>query len=122
MNLTEQEKVFIDQRHRFARSWPVAGSVSLAIVFVLAGWLWLSRPFLINPWAVFSAIDSESIPETTVILMAAMLPIVMLTCFFILVVCLAFFFVAFSNERKHIAIIRRLTASQNGQKYDGSGK
>jgi len=92
------------------------------MVFALAGWLWLSMPFLINPWAVFSGIDTDSIPETTAILMTAMLPVVMLTCLFVLVVCLLFFFAAFSNERKHIAIIHRLTAAQSGLKDEETQK
>lgn len=112
MNLTKQEKMFVEKRGKYARSWPIVGSVSLAMVFVLAGWLWFSKPLLINPWAVFSGLETDSIPETTSTLMAAMLPVLMLTCLFVLVVCLVFFFAAFSNERKHLAIIHRLIASQ----------
>jgi hypothetical protein len=44
--------------------------------------------------------------------MAGMLPLVMLTCLSLLVVALVLSFAAFSNERRHIAIIRRLTGSQ----------
>lgn len=44
MNLTKQEKMFIEKRGKYARSWPIVGSVSLAMVFVLAGWLWFSKP------------------------------------------------------------------------------
>ena len=113
MNLTRQEKAFVETRAKFARNWPIVGSTSLALVFALGGWIWLTRPLFINPWAVFSRIEANSLPETTFTLMAAMLPIVVLTCLFVLMVCLALFFAAFSNERKHLAIIHRLTASQS---------
>ncbi|MFC1580287.1 hypothetical protein ACFL4N_05180 [Thermodesulfobacteriota bacterium] len=82
------------------------------MIFAFAGWLWLSVPFFINPWAVISGLSSESIPDSTTFTMAALLPLVVLTCLFVLVAGVVFSFAAFSNEKKHIRIIRRLTASQ----------
>ena len=81
----------------------------LIVVFFFGGWLWRSNPLLIDPWAVSAGLKAGAIPGPTVTLMAALLPVAMLTCLFVLVVCLLFAFVAFSNERKQIAIIRRLT-------------
>ena len=114
MDLTQRENVFVQKRWMFARSWPIVGSIALATVLVFAGWLWFSNPLLINPWAVLSGLESGSIPDTTLALMAALLPVTMLTCLFVIIAGLILSFIAFSNERKHIAIIRSLTFDQVG--------
>ncbi len=67
---------------------------------------------LINPWAVLSRLEADSLPDSTITMMAALLPVVMLTCVVVLAAALVLFSVAFSNERKHIAIIHRLTEHQ----------
>jgi hypothetical protein len=111
MPLTDQERVFVERRARLVRSWPVVGTVCLGVVLVLAGWLWFTRPWLVNPWAVFSGLEAGSIPGPTILVMATMLPVVVLASLFVLVVCLFYCFAAFSNERKHLEIIRRLNAA-----------
>lgn len=112
VELTAKEEAFIKKRAKFAHSWPLVGSAMLAMVFGFGAWLWFSNPLLINPWAVLSGLDSESIEDTTITLMAGMLPLVMLTCLFLLVVTLVLSFAAFANERRLIAIIRRLTVDR----------
>jgi hypothetical protein len=111
--LTLHEREFVEKREKFARSWPLVGSVLLLVVFLFGGWLWLSNPFLIDPWAVSAGLKAGVIPASTVALMAALLPVAMLTSLFVLVVCLLFAFVALSNERKQIAIIQRLALHQD---------
>lgn len=112
MDLTRQEKLFVEKRAKFARSWPIVGAALLAMIAVLAAWLFFSNPLLINPWAVLSKLEAGSLPDSTLATMATLLPVVMFTCLFVLVVALVFFWVAFSNERKHLALIRRLTSHQ----------
>jgi hypothetical protein len=109
MSLTPDEEAFVEKRRKLARSWPLAGSVMLAALGILTVWLWISTPLLINPWAVFAGLSSKSIPGATLMLMASFLPVVVLACLLILASAVLLAFVAFSNERKHIAIIRRLT-------------
>lgn len=111
MPLTEQERVFIERRAKLVRSWPVVGTGCLGVVLCLATWLWFTRPWFINPWAVFSSLREGSIPASMIALMAAMLPVMVLSCLFVLAVCLVFCFAAFANERKHLEIIRRLNAA-----------
>lgn len=113
MPLTDQERVFIERRSKLVRSWPAVGTVCLAAVLCLAAWLWFTRPWLINPWAVSSALEAGLIPGSTTVLMAAMLPVVVLASLFILLVCLIFVFAAISNERKHLDIIHRLNTAQS---------
>jgi hypothetical protein len=120
VELTAEEEAFVEKRAKFAHSWPFVGSVMLAVVLGFGAWLWFSNPLLINPWAVLSGLDSDSIEATTITLMAGMLPLVMLTCLFLLVVALVLSFAAFANERRHIAIIRRLTAGRVEERATGA--
>jgi ATP/ADP translocase len=49
------------------------------------------------------------IPESTLILMAGLLPVVVLTSLILTGAIVLFGFAAFANERKYIALIQRMT-------------
>lgn len=108
MKLTEQETAFVERRARLLRSWPIVGSICVVSVLGFTAWLWITRPLLVNPWMAMSRLETSAIPDSTATLLAAMLPVVFLSCIFVLLALIAFVFVAFSNERKHLAIIGRL--------------
>ena len=108
MSFSSSDRLFVEKRDRLARSWPVVGVVLLALLAGFCGWLWLRTPYLINPWAVFESLRAGTLPESTANLMVAMLPIVMLTLLFFAFVVVLLFFVAFSNERRLIRLIREL--------------
>jgi type VI protein secretion system component VasF len=107
-NLEPTDSKFVAKRERLVKSWPYIGSSLICILAGFAGWMWISNPALINPWFVFSELKAESLPDSTVTLMAAMLPVVVIACFLVVLACLLFTFVAFLNEKRHMAIIRRL--------------
>jgi hypothetical protein len=113
VQLTEQEKSFFTKREKLVRAWPLFGSVMLIVVLCLAGWLFWRNPLLVNPWVVLTRLEAGSIPDSTLLLMAGLLPIAMLLCLAIVLVTLLFAFVALSNERKYISIIHRLLNSQD---------
>jgi len=78
MILTAQERFFIEKRRRLTRVWPVVSTLLLLAILSLAGWLFWSNPLLVNPWAVFSRLQLHSISESTLFLMAFLLPVAML--------------------------------------------
>lgn len=108
MNMTEHETAFVERRARLVRTWPIVGSICVVSVLGFTVWLWISRPLLVDPWLVVSRLAASAIPESTITLMVAMLPVVFLGCIGVMLSLIAFIFVALSNERKHIDIIRRL--------------
>lgn len=112
MELTEREPAFVERRARLARSWPWAGGTCLAVVLGLAVWLWLTRALPINPWAVLGGLETGSVPQSTLALMAAMLPVVVLACLIVLV--LLFGFAAFGAERRLVRIVRKLADGCGG--------
>jgi len=105
MNLNEQYKNFLVKRRRFAKSWPLVGILLLLGIFAFLIWLFLRNPLLVNPFEVASRLEAGTIEKSTLVLMAGMLPIMFLACFFILLVMVLFAFAVFSNEKKYIKII-----------------
>ena len=107
-DLSPNEGMFVNQRERFARYWPLAGSLILLLLTGLVLWLWLTAPHLINPWAVADGLAAGALPKETTQMMAALLPVVVLMlCFFAFVVTLLLF-AAFANERRLVRLVRRL--------------
>ncbi len=115
MDLSAQEKAYIEKRIKFARSWPVAGMIMILVLAIIGIWLFWTRPLLINPWFVLSQLKADAMPESTLIIMAAILPVSMLMCMVSVVVFILIGFSVFSKERKYISIIHRLIAEQTGK-------
>ncbi len=105
---TEQQKVFLKKRAKMVRTWPRVGAILIVMELGLAGWLLWKHPLLINPQAVSSKLRAGSLPDSTLSLMAAFLPFIMIVCLGLLAVLLLFSFLALANEKKHLDIIRAL--------------
>ncbi len=107
MSLSKTELLFVEKRERLTKHWPAFGVGILLLLIVLACWLWLKTPYLLNPWAVGVGLENGTLPESTMALMAVMLPIVMLM--FLLFACavVVLLFVGFANERRLIRLLRR---------------
>lgn len=116
MSLSPSDIQYVKKRKRLTRSWPVAGGILLLFLAGLAGWLWLKVPYLINPWIVFDHLESGTLPESTTALMAAMLPILVLTLVVFAVGVVLLMFTAVANERRIIGLLEQLdTASNRGE-------
>ena len=108
MELSPTELKFVDRRTELSRVWRYAGPLLLACIAALALYFYLSTPLLIDPLQVIAGIEADSIADTTLITMSVMLPIVMLLLLSVLVVLVFYMYAIFSNERKLIAIIKKL--------------
>lgn len=121
MILTVQERFFIEKRRRLTRLWPVVSGALLIAILSFVGWLFWVNPLLVNPWAVIARLQAHSLPESTLSVMAFMLPVAMLLCIAILCILLLLAFLAVSNERRHLAIIDRLCAAPDAGECRGAG-
>ncbi len=108
MKLTNEQKIFLSKRRRQVRYWQFVGALLIVIPLGLLAWLYVRMPLLANPFEVASRINSEAIPATSLVLMAAMLPMVVLLCFFLVLVVVIFVFSAFSKEKIYLRIIDSL--------------
>ena len=84
MALDEADAVFVKRRSALVRRWPIAGSSMLVGIVAVFGFLVYSSPLLVNPWQVAARIKAETLAVPTLTLMAALLPIVFLSCFVLL--------------------------------------
>jgi hypothetical protein len=107
MNLTAQDRAFIEKRKKLLNAWPWAGGGLLVMLAGFTTWLWIRVPMMINPWAAMEAIGAGTMEATTLTLMAVMLPILVLAVMGVLAVVVTLLFVALSNERRLIAMIER---------------
>ncbi len=107
MPLSYEEQCFVVKRAKLMRTWRYVGAILLALILGLGVWLFLSNPLLANPFVVMTRLQSNSIPESTMVLMAGMLPVVALMCIVLAVTAILFVFAAFSNEKKYLTIIQR---------------
>ncbi|MFO7665716.1 MAG: hypothetical protein R6V76_03775 [Desulfobacterales bacterium] len=106
MQLSYEDQRFLVKRIRLVQTWRYVGAILLAMLVGLGMWLFLSKPLLANPFVVVTRLKSDAIPEATMVLMAAMLPVVVLTCIALAVAVVLFAFAAFSNEKKYLQIIQ----------------
>lgn len=107
MKLSNEEERFFAKRARFVKTWRYVGAIMLTMLFGLIIWLFLSNPLLINPFVVLTRLNNDSIPDSTITLMADMLPVAVLMCIVLTVTVVLFAFITFSNEKKYLTIIQR---------------
>ncbi|WP_417616081.1 hypothetical protein [Oceanisphaera sp.] len=112
MKLSSEESLYLARRARLIHHWPWMGKILLALVIALTAWLWTSTPHLVNPWAVAADLQSGTLPESSLPLMAALLPMMTLTLLLFIVLAIGLAFSAFANERRLIRIINRRLASE----------
>lgn len=108
MTLTPKELAFIERRRKLLNAWPWAGGGALALLAGLVIWLWIEVPLMINPWAAMEAVSGGSLEESTLVVMALMLPILVLAVLGVLGVVVALMFVTLSQERRLIGMLDRL--------------
>ena len=109
MSLEEQDGRFLERRATLVHAWPVVGSLMLVAVAAFTAWLHLARPLLGSPFAVMERLRDGSLPATSMVVMAGLLPVVMLMCLGLVVVLILFVFASVRNEKRYLRIVRRLT-------------
>ncbi len=112
IELDQTQQEFLEKRRKLVRSWPSIGLILLIGMVATLLWLWIQQPLLINPYEVVDRLESGSIENSTIALMAVMLPLLFLICFVLLMIVVLFAYAAFANEKKHLKIIDILTSRQ----------
>jgi hypothetical protein len=115
MALEGTDLAFVERRSTLVRRWPVVAWLMLAGIVAVFGFLLYSSPLLVNPWEAASRIEAETLATPTLTLMAALLPIVFLSCFVLLVALVLFQFAAMANERRLLQIIASLRVGAQGE-------
>ncbi len=105
IQLEQKQQEFLEKRRKLVRTWPTIGFLLLMGILATLVWLWFQQPLLINPLEVVNRLEAGSMQNSTLVMMAVMLPLVFLICFVLLVIVVLFAYVTFANEKKHLTII-----------------
>ncbi|MFC2091547.1 hypothetical protein ACFLTD_02110 [Elusimicrobiota bacterium] len=110
MILDETQKSFIEKRKKLIKAWPFAGYAMLTVIGIFLIWQWIRIPIMVNPVEIISRINSGVMEQSTLFLIAVMMPVLFVSCFFILAVMILFIFLSISNEKKYHRIIESLSS------------
>lgn len=122
MTLSPAEKKFVEKRERRVKYWPYFGAASLVLVAAYSIWLWVKMPHLIRPWRVIESLEAGTLSESTMAVMAVILPIVMAMLLVFAFIIVLLWFVAFYNERRLIQLVRKMEALPAGSKTNGASE
>jgi len=98
-------EAYLKKRRGLLRAWRYAGPLLLLMVGVLAVYVFIRTPMMINPFAVIAALEAGTLAPDMLRLMAVFVPMLFVTVCFLLVVLVLLMYVAFANERKYLEIL-----------------
>ena len=105
MQSNPQAERFLDKRRTLLAAWRYAGPLLLLGIGGFVAYLFVNTPLLINPVAITSGIESGSVEQSTLQMMAVFVPILFIMVCFLLVVLIVLMYAAFANEKKYLAIL-----------------
>ena len=111
--LSPQQRAFLDKRRHLIRLWRYVGVAVLLVVLGFVTYLAIRTPLLINPFEAISRIEAGTLPESTLVIMAAMLPVMFPAALILLLALVAAMYAAIGNEKKYLAMIEDLVASDD---------
>lgn len=110
MTLSPEEKKFVEKREWRVKYWPYYGAASLVLIAAYGTWLWVKMPHLISPRQVIESLEAGTLSESTMGVMAVMLPFVMLALLVFAFIIVLLWFVVIHNERRLIQLVRKKEA------------
>ena len=106
--LTRNQQRFIMRRRKLGRAWRVTGPLVLLLLIVAGVLLFFNYPLMFNPYESMARLEAGTLEDTTVLLMALLLPAAMVMVFVMLVVVVLMVFAVIANDRKYLTIIQDL--------------
>lgn len=99
------ERSFLEERENLMRYWKIMGPLMVTVFLALVTWLYFQTPLFISPCRVFSRIEEGTLEPSTLVLIAGLLPVVVITTVFIPVALRVFPFCSVSREKKYLHIL-----------------
>ncbi len=106
--LTRKQQRFLLKRQTLQRAWRITGPVVLVLLVLAGAALFFNYPLMFNPYESMARLEAGTLADSTLQLMALLLPIAMVMVFVMLVVVVLLVFAVIDNDRKYLAIIERL--------------
>ena len=108
MSISDKELDFILKRKRLNRFGFLGTGTSAGVIILVALYLFFKTPDFINPYAFMESFSAGEIENSTVVLMAHLLPLMTFSLFFFLLVMALILMSAVGNERKLLTILDSL--------------
>jgi hypothetical protein len=102
---SQKQLDYLDRRRKLLNLWRFAGPFLLFVIFALVLYLKIYTPLLIDPYEVLSRLEAGAIEQSSLELIAILLPVMVIMICVLLIAFVFFIYAAFSNERKYLAII-----------------
>ena len=113
--LAGHQQRFVMRRRKLLRTWRVVGPLLLLFLVMAGVIMFFSYPLMFNPYEAIDRLEAGTLEDSTLQLMALLLPIAMLMVFFMLMVVVLFSFAAMANDKKYLAIIKDLQDAHNNR-------
>lgn len=110
--LNQQQNSYLEKRRKFVHLWHYVGPLLLIGILGFATYLFVNTPLLINPYEILSRLESHSIKQSSLEMMAVLLPIMFIVVCFLLIVLVAIMYAAFSNEKKYLEIVDEIKSTK----------
>lgn len=107
MELTAEERLFLQRRGQRVRTWPIAGGILVALTVGLALWMFFTKPMFANPFHVIAEVGGGRVEPALLETMAMFLPMVVTLCMVVLAAMVGFAFVVFRTEKRYRAILSK---------------
>jgi hypothetical protein len=120
MNINQQQIRFLEKRRKLIQAWRVVGPMLLLVIVIFVIFQFQKTPLLINPFEVITGLESGSIKQSTIEIMAVILPVMFIAVSLLLVIIVIMMFTVISNEKKYIEIIERLINAKSGKSGPGN--
>jgi len=108
VTLDDKEKKFLANRRKVLKLFPTAGGAGFALVITYLIWAYYKTPLLINPNVVKAKLIEKTIEDSTLTLMALLLPWIMLALMLTVLALIAFAFSWLALEKKYLKIVDRV--------------
>lgn len=110
--LQPDQEAFLRRRRALVRAWPFVGGGLLAALVLFSSWLFVRNPLLINPMEIVQRLEGGGLDPSTLMTMAGLLPLMFLSCIFLLFVLILFTFAKFRTESRYLALLTERESPQ----------
>lgn len=115
MQVADKQLRFLEKRRQLLKYWKPIMGITAVLLIGLAVWLYISAPLFANPLHTLERLESEDLDTVSLMLMAAMVPVLVTTILFLLLLLLLFTADSLHREDKYQKIVVQLQAHDHPQ-------
>jgi hypothetical protein len=106
--LTPAQETYLAKRISLQKIWPWAAGFLTLIWTGGMAWLFLRLPQIANPFLMLEQLEADAVPAASLVVYAAMLPLLFHTAAFLMLVLVIFLIDRMMGEKKLLGIVSRL--------------